>query len=355
MGMLVRMHPIRLVPCAALVVLAGCDMQRSSVVFEPSGQTGSQVITPASRPPPPGGSYRVTKGDTLYSIAFRNKVDFRELARWNNIAEPYTIWPGQDLRLSPADHRATVVAAAPATAHAPSALAAAPPPPVHGNPPSQGAAPVVAAVPPPASSAGKAAAPVFEPASDEPAPPPPLPPDAPVSAASTVVVAGVGTLPATPTQAAKGAPPNVAAPAPSVDASTPTIASGATRSASGITWRWPADGSLIKKFSAGDAIPGIEIAGKGGDSVRAAADGVVVYSGNGLVGYGELVIIKHSDSFLSAYGHNRKRLVKEGEHVKSGQQVAEMGNSGASRDELQFQIRKDGNPVDPLSYLPPSK
>jgi lipoprotein NlpD len=196
---------------------------------------------------------------------------------------------------------------------------------------------------------------MFEPATDEPAPPPPLPPDAPVSAASTVVVAGVGTLPATPGQAAKGAPQNVAAPAPSVDASTPTVVSGATRSASGITWRWPADGSLIKKFSSGDAIPGIEIAGKGGDPVRAAADGVVVYSGNGLVGYGELVIIKHSDSFLSAYGHNRKRLVKEGEHVKSGQQVAEMGNSGASRDELQFQIRKDGNPVDPLSYLPPSK
>lgn len=356
MGMLVHMHPIRLVSCAAaLVVLAGCGMQRSSVVFEPSGQAGSQVVTPASRPPPPGGSYRVTKGDTLYSIAFRNKVDFRELARWNNIEAPYTIWPGQDLRLAPADHRTAVAAAAPAAARVPSsAPVVAPPPPVHGNPPLQGAAPAVAAVPPSASSS-KASTPMFEPATDEPAPPPPLPPDAPVSAASTVVVAGVGTLPATPTQAAKGAPSNVAAPAPSVDASTPTIASGATRSASGITWRWPADGSLIKKFSAGDAIPGVEIAGKSGDPVRAAADGVVVYSGNGLVGYGELVIIKHSDSFLSAYGHNRKRLVKEGEHVKSGQQVAEMGSSGASRDELQFQIRKDGNPVDPLSYLPPAK
>jgi lipoprotein NlpD len=351
MGMLVRMRPIRLVPCAALVVLAGCDMQRSSVVFEPSGQSGSHVVAPASRPPPPGGSYRVTKGDTLYSIAFRNKVDFRELARWNNIAEPYTIWPGQDLRLAPADHRPAVAAAAPARVAAPAGA----PPVAHATPPAQGGT-VLAAAPPAASSTTKApaASPMFEPATDEPVPPP-LPPDAPVSAASTVVVAGVGTLPATPSQAAKGAPPNVAAPAPSVDASTPTIIAGATRSASGITWRWPADGSLIKKFSAGDAIPGIEIAGKGGDPVRAAADGVVVYSGNGLVGYGELVIIKHSDAFLSAYGHNRKRLVKEGEHVKSGQQVAEMGNSGASRDELQFQIRKDGNPVDPLSYLPPSK
>ena len=130
------------------------------------------------------------------------------------------------------------------------------------------------------------------------------------------------------------------------------VASGASRAVSGLTWRWPADGALIKGFRKGDAIPGIEIAGKAGDPVRAAADGVVVYSGNGLVGYGELVIIKHSDSFLSAYGHNRKRLVKEGQRVSAGQKVAEMGSTGTTRNELQFQIRKDGNPVDPMDYLP---
>ncbi len=87
--------------------------------------------------------------------------------------------------------------------------------------------------------------------------------------------------------------------------------------------------------------------------MRAAADGVVVYSGNGLVGYGELIIVKHSDSLLSAYGHNRKRLVKEGQHVSAGQPIAEMGATGASRNGLEFQIRKDGSPVDPLAYLPP--
>lgn len=119
-----------------------------------------------------------------------------------------------------------------------------------------------------------------------------------------------------------------------------------------MNWRWPAAGSLISRFRSGDAIPGIEIAGKQGDPVLAAADGVVVYSGNGLVGYGELVIIKHNDSFLSAYGHNSKRLVKEGQRVSAGQQIAEMGSTGASRNELEFQIRKDGNPVDPLGYLP---
>ena len=130
-------------------------------------------------------------------------------------------------------------------------------------------------------------------------------------------------------------------------------AAGAARVAGGVSWRWPVDGTLISRFNSSDAIPGIEIAGHSGDSVRAAADGVVVYSGNGLVGYGELVIIKHNDSFLSAYGHNRKRLVKEGQQVTAGQQIAEMGSTGATRDELEFQIRKDGNPVDPLSYLPP--
>ncbi len=91
---------------------------------------------------------------------------------------------------------------------------------------------------------------------------------------------------------------------------------------------------------------GIDIAGKAGDPVRAAADGTVVYSGNGLIGYGELIIVKHNPAFLSAYGHNRKRLVKEGDQVKAGQTIAEMGSSSASRDELHFEIRKNGKPVE---------
>jgi lipoprotein NlpD len=166
-------------------------------------------------------------------------------------------------------------------------------------------------------------------------------PVTPAPAASTTPVVPVAGAPAA---TAANTPP----PAPPVPA-----APGATRSNGGVNWRWPADGTLIKRFQSGDAIPGIEIGGKSGDPVRAAADGVVVYSGNGLVGYGELVIVKHNDSYLSAYGHNSKRLVKEGQRVTAGQPIAEMGSTGASRDELQFQIRKDGNPVDPLGYLPP--
>jgi len=110
---------------------------------------------------------------------------------------------------------------------------------------------------------------------------------------------------------------------------------------------------MISGYVAGDQTrQGVDIAGKAGDPVTAAAEGNVVYSGNGLVGYGELIIIKHNDTFLSAYGHNRKRLVEEGQHVTAGQQIAEMGSSSASRDMLHFEIRKNGKPINPLDYLP---
>ena len=122
---------------------------------------------------------------------------------------------------------------------------------------------------------------------------------------------------------------------------------------SGIDWRWPADGQLLSRYVAGEPTKqGIDIAGSSGAPVRAASDGVVVYSGSGLVGYGELIIIKHNDAWLSAYGHNRNRLVNEGQLVKSGQQIAEMGRSGAARDMLHFEVRYNGKPVDPLLYLP---
>jgi lipoprotein NlpD len=124
-------------------------------------------------------------------------------------------------------------------------------------------------------------------------------------------------------------------------------------SANGIAWRWPGRGNLIGTYVAGDQTrQGIDIAGNAGDPVMAAADGEVVYSGNGLLGYGELIIVKHSANFLSAYGHNRKRLVQEGERIKGGQQIAEMGSSASARDELHFEIRKNGKPVNPLDYLP---
>jgi lipoprotein NlpD len=312
----------------ACLLLSACGSMRSSVIVEPApGVTYTgQGVTQTSRTKVPGGSYRVARGDTLYSIAFRNGVDFRDLAQWNGIAAPYTIWPGQLLSLS-ADGKTT--RSHPAGGAAGGVTRVVPPSP----------APAAASA---TSAASLPAAPVFAPV------PPPRPPvtkpsqaTVPAVGASTAVVVPVAGAPA---GVAVGMRPPVA---PSA------LPAGASRQMGGVNWRWPAQGTLLKGYQGGEAVPGIEIGGNPGDPVRAAADGVVVYSGNGLVGYGELVIIKHNDTFLSAYGHNRKRLVKEGQRVTAGQPIAEMGSTGASRTELEFQIRKDGNPVDPLSYLPP--
>lgn len=123
------------------------------------------------------------------------------------------------------------------------------------------------------------------------------------------------------------------------------------RSAKG--WSWPTQGTLIGRFSSNSSLnKGIDIAGELGQPVLAASDGSVVYAGSGLRGYGELIIIKHSDTYVSAYGHNRRLLVREGQQVKAGQTIAEMGSTGADRVKLHFEIRRQGKPVDPLQYLP---
>lgn len=118
-------------------------------------------------------------------------------------------------------------------------------------------------------------------------------------------------------------------------------------------WTWPANGVLIGKFASNGSLnKGIDIAGDLGQPVFAAADGAVVYAGSGLRGYGELIIIKHSDTYVSAYGHNRRLLVREGQQVKAGQTIAEMGSTGTDRVKLHFEIRRQGKPVDPLQFLP---
>lgn len=252
------MRGVSLLAVACVLALSACS---ATVV-----RRTDAGARPVSRPKP-GATVVVQRGDTLYGIAFRNGIDVRELAAWNGITAPYTIYPGQRLYLYP--RRGRVVSVAP------------------------GARPAAPSTRPPAAT---------------PATRPATPPSPPVSA-----------------------PP----------------------AASGIAWRWPADGALIGRFAAGDPTrQGVDIAGAGGDPVRAAADGTVVYSGSGLVGYGELIIIKHDENWLSAYGHNRRRLVNEGELVKAGQQIAEMGRSGAARDMLHFEIRYNGKPVDPLLHLP---
>ena len=245
----------KIVAAALAVSLLAC----SSSVVRDSGGGASRVSTSTAKP---GATTVVRRGDNLYRIASSNGITLRDLAAWNSIPAPYTIHPGQRLRLYP-------------------------------------------------QSAGQRAAPVR-----------------PARSATTRRAGAVVSRPSPPVPAA------------------PPIASG-------IAWRWPADGQLISRYVAGEPTrQGVDIAGSGGAPVRAAADGVVVYSGSGLVGYGELIILKHNDAWLSAYGHNRRRLVNEGQLVKAGQQIAEMGRSGAARDMLHFEVRYNGKPVDPLQYLP---
>lgn len=239
-------------------------------------------------PPVARGHYRVRRGDTLYSIAFRHNMDYRNLARINHINAPYTIFPGQVLSL-----------------HARPGFKQPPTRPIHS--------PTV----------------VRRRRSSR-----------PTAVASTQSAARAGTGSA-----------RVAAPVPV----SPNMlaALGPGRRKDGIVWYWPLRGPILSAFRANDpGRQGIDVAGKMGEPVHAVASGVVVYSGSGLIGYGELVIVKHSDTYLSAYGHNRVRLVKEGDRVKAGQVIAEMGSSGAPRVELHFEIRRNGKAVNPLNYLP---
>jgi lipoprotein NlpD len=299
----------RVVMIGIAVMLAACAS--TTVVREEAPRaptsSGPRPAPPSSRPS--GPSYVVQAGDTLYGIAFRNRLDWREIARWNGIGEPYVIQPGQRLRLSAPR---SVAAPAPVTP-APPTVAAGPPPMPRG----------------PAGSAGAVAAPVPRPAVPTTSPP--------ASAATAPVLAP--------------APP-AAAPPTTTPASAPTGPSGTAAFRAG-QWQWPTQGQVISRYAEGDkARQGIAIAGTAGQPVRAAAAGTVVYSGAGLVGYGELIIIKHSDEWLSAYGHNRRRLVAEGASISAGQQIAELGRTGTSRDMLHFEIRRNGKPVDPAPLLP---
>lgn len=221
--------------------------------------------------------HTVSKGETLYSIAWRYGRDFRELAALNGIKEPYSIYPGQRLKL-------------------------------------EGRAPRPAARPAPKPATKTVAR-------------------APVRRPETVVEKQpVRSKSLTPRPVKK-----------------PTT----TRTAASIRWQWPARGKVISRFAAKDPLrKGVDIAGEKGDSVVAAADGTVIYAGSALRGYGKLLIVKHSEEFLSAYAHNHKLLVKEGSTVKAGQRIAELGSSGTSRNKLHFEIRRNGQPVDPMAYLP---
>lgn len=169
----------------------------------------------------------------------------------------------------------------------------------------------------------------------------PLPPRAAASAGAAAVPPPASAPPASPSPS-----PPAAAAAP------PAAAASAAATESEVVWAWPASGPVLTAFD-GARSKGLAIGGQAGDPVLAAADGRVVYAGSSLRGYGNLVIIKHNDAFISAYAHNRVLLVKEDQAVRRGQKIAEMGATDADRVQLHFEIRRHGKPVDPTQYLPP--
>lgn len=169
----------------------------------------------------------------------------------------------------------------------------------------------------------------------------------PVTPGSATAIAGTAGAAA----AASAASSAAVRPVPALASSTP-VAPAASAGEDDIAWIWPAQGPLVAGFDEAKN-KGFDIAGKAGDAVIAAADGRVVYAGAGLRGYGNLIILKHNNTFLTAYAHNQTLLIKEDQSVKKGQKIAEMGSSDADRVKLHFEIRRQGKPVDPARYLPP--
>jgi lipoprotein NlpD len=251
------------------------------------------------------GFHTVKKGDTLYSLALEYGQDYRDIAGWNYITDPNLIAIGQVLRVLPPQGEAIAVTTAPVDSGA-----------VVEQRPLEGAPPLVVI---PAANAGSVSL-KREPRVNK----------EPYSDARYASLQKPGVTP-TPAQ--------TTTPAPTATAAT----------TDGLSWAWPASGKVIGNFA---QTKGVDIGGKAGDAVLAAADGRVVYTGNSLRGYGNLVIIKHNASYLTAYAHNQKILVKEQQEVKRGAKIAEMGKTDSDVVKLHFEVRRQGSPVEPLNYLP---
>ena len=259
-----------------------------------------------------GNTYTVRKGDTMFLIAYISGLDVKELAALNNMKEPYNLSVGQTLKVS--------------------------------NGRSQSVAQAVVAPQP--------QAPVQQPVSTEPT-------VTYTPGANGTQYGSDGTITGPVKATAGGLPPVNSAPVnqPVQVQNQPVVSQPIPQDnapvASTIAWRWPTSGNVVQGFSSSDGgNKGIDIGGSRGQAVNAAAGGRVVYAGNALRGYGNLIIIKHNDDFLSAYAHNDSILVKDQQEVKAGQQIAKMGNTGTNDVKLHFEIRYKGKSVDPTRYLP---
>lgn len=257
---------------AMLLLLGGCAEPWKAPVDRRSSPSRGAVIS--------GDTYRVQSGDTMYGIAWRAGLDYRELAAWNGIGRPYTIYVGQKLRLK-------------------------------------------------APSGGDRASGMTE------------------KQLETSVASAVAVERTEPDAKASGGE-SASVPSTISPQSQPEIAAAGGP----LRWHWPTRGKVVQTFSSRDpGRKGIKIAGSKGQPVSAAEAGEVVYSGSGLVGYGQLIIVKHNNDYLSAYGHNDKRLVKEGDRVARGDVIGHMGIAGG-QPVLHFEIRRRGKPVDPVGLLP---
>ena len=264
-----------------------------------------------------GSTYTVKRGDTLFYIAWVTGNDFRDLAQRNNIPAPYALNVGQVLQVGNASGQ-----------------------PITGeNAVSQASARASGGATATTTSAQKSTAVVasqptitYSESSGEQSATKMLPNNKPATTTSTVVA------PVT---------------APTTVSTTQPTASSTSTSSPISSWRWPTDGKVIENFSGAEGgNKGIDIAGSKGQAIVATADGRVVYAGNALRGYGNLIIIKHNDDYLSAYAHNDTMLVREQQEVKAGQKIATMGSTGTSSTRLHFEIRYKGKSVNPLQYLP---
>jgi lipoprotein NlpD len=285
-------------------VLAGCaSSEHRAPVYERAEAEKNAAM--ANRSPREKDwrpdSYIVQKGDTLFSIAFNYGFDYHELAESNGIQDPGVISIGQEIRLFP-NRAKTATTAAPAVVK-PIEILVKEQPKLVKYPYSEAAMAQIDKV-------QEQAAPV----------------------ATTVAKVESAARPDTATED-----------------------SADTGEEPALEWGLPTQGKLIGQFSESANRKGIDIAGKLGQPVLASASGKVVYSGSGLRGYGKLIIIKHNNTYLSAYAHNDKVLVKEGQAVSRGQKIAEMGKTDSKEVKLHFEVRRFGKPVDPEKYLPPGQ
>ncbi|MCX7154966.1 MAG: peptidoglycan DD-metalloendopeptidase family protein [Rhodocyclales bacterium] len=307
------MSAARLILALLLPIIGGCASHAPAPV-EDRGRapaTARPVAEAAKGATPAADSqvvyHTVKKGETLYSIALDNGQDYKDVAAWNNLDNPNLIKTGQQLRVTPPDNGAPVAVAKPVNFGAPVEVKSSPAAPASTNTETLKREP----------KGGKLAY------SDE-----ALAKAQQAEAAEKPVEVKPEPKPAEPVPAEK-----------------PVVAGD------DVDWIWPANGKLIAPFAESGS-KGVDIAGKAGDPVLAAASGVVSYAGAGLRGYGNLVVLRHNATYLSVYAHNSKILVKEKQTVVKGQKIAEMGSTDAESPRLHFEIRRQGKPTDPQKFLP---